>query len=353
MKIAIDARELQGKPTGVGRYLSELLAAWTALPAASAHEFILLRARRGRGGTAWEQLDAAPAGAPRRRRRAASPRRTPGRCARPVPMVVAIHDVSFAAHPEWFSWREGVRRRLLTRLARAPRGARADDLGVLEARDRAPPRHRCLEDRGDLSGRDVDGRCGGAGPSRSAPTPFRISLILFVGSVFNRRHMPELIEGFARLARRHSGARLEIVGDNRTTPRIDLRRPRTVVRRRRPDPAPLVRGRRGAAPLYRRRACLRLPVRLRGLRPDTARGAVGGHADRRARHADRARDLRPRGALRRRGPSPAPIEAALERALFDTAERARLLDASAGVLARYSWDECARRTLQILLACGR
>ena len=46
--------------------------------------------------------------------------------------------------------------------------------------------------------------------------------VLYVGSIFSRRHVPELIEGFTRLARRHPQARLEIVGDNRTTPRIDL-----------------------------------------------------------------------------------------------------------------------------------
>ena len=39
-------------------------------------------------------------------------------------MVVTIHDVSFAAHPEWFAWRERAsRRRLTTRLA-AARAAR-------------------------------------------------------------------------------------------------------------------------------------------------------------------------------------------------------------------------------------
>jgi hypothetical protein len=41
MRIAIDARELAGKPTGVGRYLSQILSAWTKLPGAAAHEFIL------------------------------------------------------------------------------------------------------------------------------------------------------------------------------------------------------------------------------------------------------------------------------------------------------------------------
>ena len=34
-----------------------------------------------------------------------------------VPLVVAMHDVSFAAHPEWYRWREGLRRRWLARLA--------------------------------------------------------------------------------------------------------------------------------------------------------------------------------------------------------------------------------------------
>ena len=43
--------------------------------------------------------------------------------ASPVPVVLTVHDVSFCAHPEWFSWREGMRRRLLTRRS-ARRAAR-------------------------------------------------------------------------------------------------------------------------------------------------------------------------------------------------------------------------------------
>src|SRR2546430_1127492 len=42
MRIAIDARELHGKPTGVGRFLGELLSAWKTLPEAQEHEFVLL-----------------------------------------------------------------------------------------------------------------------------------------------------------------------------------------------------------------------------------------------------------------------------------------------------------------------
>ncbi len=50
----------------------------------------------------------------------------------------------------------------------------------------------------------------------------RIRSVLFVGSIFARRHVPELIEGFARLARRRPDVSLEIVGDNRSRPAIDL-----------------------------------------------------------------------------------------------------------------------------------
>jgi len=42
----------------------------------------------------------------------------------------------------------------------------------------------------------------------------------------------------------------------------------------------------------------------------------------------------------------------LEAALFDPATRQRVLDAAPQVLERYSWQESARRTLQVLLAAA-
>ena len=41
MRIGIDARELCGHPTGVGRYLSGLLTAWSVDLRARDHEFFL------------------------------------------------------------------------------------------------------------------------------------------------------------------------------------------------------------------------------------------------------------------------------------------------------------------------
>src|SRR5439155_976287 len=58
----------------------------------------------------------------------------------------------------------------------------------------------------------------GRSPLRTEP------VVLFVGSIFNRRRVPELIRAFGRVARAHRDASLEIVGDDRTHPRQDLAR---------------------------------------------------------------------------------------------------------------------------------
>ncbi len=42
------------------------------------------------------------------------------------------------------------------------------------------------------------------------------------------------------------------------------------------------------------------------------------------------------------------IAAALSRLIYDEHDRRRVLDAAPGVLARYSWAEAARQTLEVL-----
>src|SRR5918992_314426 len=150
MRVAIDARELVGQPTGVGRYLSEILREWATMPGALEHELVFcapekieyegpLRAtiavEPGRG-TLWEQRSL-----PRLARTAgADVLFCPGYSgpvwgtAAAPPTVVAVHDVSFAAHPEWFRWREGLRRRLITR-ASARRAARVLTLTEFSKRE--------------------------------------------------------------------------------------------------------------------------------------------------------------------------------------------------------------------------
>ncbi|HEY6362430.1 MAG TPA: glycosyltransferase family 1 protein [Vicinamibacterales bacterium] len=342
MKIAIDARELRGKPTGVGRYLSELLAAWKAMPAASAHEIILLMPKSHHAGTAWEQLTL-----PGLVRRSGAdvlfaPAYT-GPLRAPVPMVVAIHDVSFAAHPEWFSWREGRRRRVLTRWS-ARRAARVLTISEFSKRE--------IVRRLGVDASKVAVTYPGVTAMAEAPAARTEPMVLYVGSIFSRRHVPELIEGFTQLARRLPETRLEIVGDNRTTPRINLDAivrasgvaDRIQIRSYVSDEE--LRG------LYRsaRAFAFLSDYEGFGLTPVEALSAGMPVV---VLDTPIAREIYGPAAIYVQRPDPGLVETALERAVTDTAERARLVDAAAGVLARYSWEECARRTLQILLACAR
>jgi glycosyltransferase involved in cell wall biosynthesis len=220
MKIAVDARELCGKPTGVGRYLRELLAEWNVSSEAGRHEWWLyapcapeLPARfagrvqvlPGRGGTRWEQWTLGRALAARRPDVLFAPGYSAPLLA-PCPIVVTIHDVSFAARPDWFTPREGARRRGLTRWS----GRRA----------------RLVLTVSEFSKREIVSRFAiAAGRVRVTPhgvrrfltqARAREPLVLYVGSIFERRHVDRLVEAFVtRVADALPDARLEIVGENR------------------------------------------------------------------------------------------------------------------------------------------
>lgn len=359
MRIAIDARELAGTPTGVGRYLAEILAAWRDLPGARAHEFLLYASQPlGLGespgtsvtvapgqGTLWEQgilpRLVASAGA----HVLFAPGYT-GPLLSSVPMVVTIHDVSFAAHPEWFAWREGLRRRVMTKLT-ARKAVKI--ITVSDFSKREIVRHL------GVSQSKVEVIYSGAtrlattapaeGGGDDAP-------VLFVGSIFNRRHIPELLAGFEEVAARHPNARLELVGHNRTQPHVDVdalvaqsrARERIRVRSYVVDEE--------LALLYGQARAFVFLSSYEGFAL-TPLEALGAGIPVVLLDTDIAREIYGPAATYVDRPEPARIAGALERALFDDVERARVLDAAAAQIERYSWRECAQRTLQVLLASAR
>jgi glycosyltransferase involved in cell wall biosynthesis len=363
MIIAIDARELAGRPTGVGRYLAELLRAWDALPGALGHEFALCAAATDvstpplprlrvshhvspGSGPWWEQRVlprlAARAGASVLFAPAYSGPLFPG-----MPMVVTIHDVSFAAHPEWFAPREGFRRRLTTRAAawRARRVVTVSDFSKREI-------VRCLGT--DASKIDVvySGATTFAGDAGEPPAgDAGAGRVLFVGSIFARRHVPALIEGFGRLARRRSGVTLEIVGDNRSRPPLDLE---ALVRSHAPDGRVRLRhyvSDAELAALYRGAAVFAFLSEYEGFGL-TPLDALAAGVPIVVLDTEVAREIYGPAAVYVSSPDPALVEAALDAALFDAETRGRVLDAAPHVLERYSWQESAQRTLQVLLAAA-
>ncbi len=242
MRIGIDGRELLGQPTGVGRYLANLCAEWTASAPYAGHELLLYTPRPARlpahgtertpggarmtavtvpgGGGFWWEQGSLP-------RRAAADGLDvffgPGYSVPlglRIPSVVTLHDVSFIAHPEWFGWREGPRRRwLAVRAAAAARTVVAvSDFSrqeILRHLDTAPDRVRVVHN-------------GVTAPVAAKPRPASTAgaaggpLILYVGALFARRRLPVLLAAFERVVRRLPGAELAIVGPDRTFPPEDL-----------------------------------------------------------------------------------------------------------------------------------
>ncbi len=133
---------------------------------------------------------------------------------RRTPVVLALHDVSFAAHPEWFSWHHGMQLRTLSRLSAR---AAAEVLTLSEF-----SKQEIVEHVGIAPGRMRIVRLGvSARFAATAPLDARPPLVLFVGTLLNRRHLPDLVRAFAPVARRHPDATLVLVGRNRTDPHED------------------------------------------------------------------------------------------------------------------------------------
>jgi glycosyltransferase involved in cell wall biosynthesis len=165
----------------------------------------------GAGGTWWEQGRLPQAVAQDHLDVFFSPAYTTALRLR-VPVVLAIHDVSFVAHPEWFGAREGLRRRWLT--------------------NRSAWKARTIITISEFSRREIMDRLGvpadriiviapGVQPLTTERAD-RSGGVLYVGSIFNRRRLPDLIRAFAPLARRDPSLTLDLVGDNRTRPHQDL-----------------------------------------------------------------------------------------------------------------------------------
>ena len=347
MRIGIDARELCGKPTGVGRHLAGLLGAWSVDAAASRHTFVLyahqavstplqnreMRVIPGPPGTIWEQLALWKAAKQDHLDVFFAPGYTSPLLLK-IPTVLLVHDISFVAHPEWFRWKEGLRRRLLTRWSSEHAKL---VLTVSESARREIMSHFGLA--------DSRVRCVYPGVvSLGGSDGFKDPVVLFVGSVFNRRHIPDLIRAFKPIAKRHPSARLEIVGDNRTHPHEDL--PGIVAKEQlgaqvsiRPyvSDAEL-------SELYGHARAFALLSEYEGFGHPPLE-ALGSGVPSVVLDTAVAREVCGNAALFvKNGDIPA-ITAALNSLLFDEEVRRRVLHAAPDVLARYSWTRAAAETM--------
>ena len=357
LRIGIDARELMGDVTGVGRYLGEILTRWTARADSDRRQFYLYApeplpltfapgttvmrvAGQGSGrGTWWEQTHL---------RRAIrrdpldvffAPAYTAPLAVR-TPMAVTIHDISFVAHPEWYRPREGLRRRLLTR--RAAHAAAVVFTDSEFSRSELETRLDVTPSRIVVIPPGVTSRAGAAA-ERSAREP----LVLFVGTLFNRRRLPDLIAAFALATRDIAAARLVVVGGDRTWPPQDL---------------PAVATQHGVSGrvefrsyagdhelngLYQRASVFAFLSEYEGFGM-TPLEAMSADVPAVVLDTPVAREVYGNAAIfAAPGDIPGTAEA-IRRLLSDQSVGAGILQSASSVLARYSWDLAADRTLEHL-----
>jgi glycosyltransferase involved in cell wall biosynthesis len=364
IEIAVDAREMGGRPTGVGRYLASLLNAWRSMPAAANCRFSLYvperhdpklsglafeptdgspqqRAVRVRGsGTWWEQVSLPLALARTRSDVLFAPAYSAPLATR-LPIVLVIHDLSFIAHPEWFRPRERIRRSAIVRLA-SRRAAAVITIsefskGEIVRHLRLPPETITVVPCGISAVSPVERRDDAVEP-----------MLLYAGSIFNRRRLPDLIRGFSLLVRDNPAARLEIVGDNRTYPHQDLD---AIAREEQVAERVAVRS------YVSDDVLLDLYARARGFvflsdyegfgLPPLEAMAAGVPVV--LLDTPVAREVCGEAALYVRAGDIGGLARTLEQLLFDADIRRRLAERAKRLLVRYSWDKAAAATLGVLL----
>lgn len=351
LRIGIDARELLGATTGVGRYLGELVTRWAARPDAGGRRLVLYspapieialdgkaierRVLPGGRGTWWEQTRL------RRAVRADAPDVffAPAYTApigTPMPLAVTIHDVSFCAHPEWFRPREGVRRRWLTRHAARRAAVVFTDSqfsrSEIVARLGADPSKITVVAPGITSRAHAH-----AGRARER-------LVLFAGSLFNRRRLPDLIAAFARASSDLPDARLVIAGDDRTYPPQDLGAvaaqhgvaDRVAIKRYVADAE--------LADLYGRASVFAFLSEYEGFGM-TPLEALSAGVPSVVLDTAVAREVYGDAAVFVRRGDIADTAHQLRRLLTDRAAAQAIVDRAGAILARYSWDAAADATL--------
>jgi glycosyltransferase involved in cell wall biosynthesis len=388
MRIGIDARELGGHVTGVGRILGSLLREWSNSSLARAHEFVLyapeplegLGARVARGsdvrlprvgpapgappgiadsrqfhtrevagapGTWWEQMRLPKAMAGDGLDVFFAPAYTAPLRTR-VPFVVFIHDVSYVVHPEWFSLRDGIRRRWLTELT----AGKAQSIVTPSqfSRSEVIEHLRVPEQLVHVVVPGIDRPASaqpGPASSPAGASAHGEARVLYVGSILNRRHVPDLIRAVSMLAHSRPDVSLDIVGDDRTFPPEDLGAAIA-----HPGLDGRVRWHRYVTDaqlleLYGRARAFAFLSEYEGLGMTPLEALAAGvppvvydTAVARESYAD--------AALYVRVGDPAGVVQALERALFDEQTRSAVLAAAPTTLARYEWPRAAREMLTVI-----
>ncbi len=237
MRIGIDGRELEGRPTGVGRYLKSLLRRFAEN---DRHEFIIYSTAPVALPAEWKRVASRvlPGGPPFRWEQRSLPKAlgadridvlfSPAYSCplfTSIPRVTAIHDLSFFARPEEFGMTHGLRLRVMARWsARGSRSVLAfSEFTRSEIRRRLGPA-AAEKTVVVLHGPDDELPSGSSRESSRKALELEdgAAYVITVGTVLRRRNVSMLVRAVARLRQQRSNVRLGIIGENRSHPFEDV-----------------------------------------------------------------------------------------------------------------------------------
>jgi glycosyltransferase involved in cell wall biosynthesis len=242
MNIAIDSRSLE-RPSGVGRYLSNLLKYWRT---DKEHKFVLyfkdkipkgdlvksdnfekkiLRNPFGFSSNFFFQHFLLPYNLKKDKADFFfSPfYLKPFYC--PTRSSIVLHDISYEVHPEWFDFKSQFILRLLSKFS----AETADKIFTVSnfSKNEIVRHYKIDSDKITVTYPAPDKdfvKVGDLNRIKAVKDKYGLGdrFILSVGSIFNRRHIPEIIEAFAKVLREYPGYQLLIIGKNCTHPFLDI-----------------------------------------------------------------------------------------------------------------------------------
>jgi glycosyltransferase involved in cell wall biosynthesis len=234
MIIGIDGRELEGKPTGIGNYLGHILERVrlpsgarlqmyfkteipVELPKIEAEKIVLYS--KG-SNLIWQQTTLCKELHKREVLLFFSPANSGPWFYKGINLIT-VHDLSYFRYPEWFSFKERISRKLNTYISLR----KADRIYVVSNFV-----GKEIQKRFSVDSNRIRVTSNGVTSKRCDPEQRQIlrksygydsdKIVLYVGTILNRRHVPELIQSMSKLDR---SIRLAVIGENRTYPHQDLR----------------------------------------------------------------------------------------------------------------------------------
>ncbi|OGZ32714.1 MAG: hypothetical protein A2V69_00765 [Candidatus Portnoybacteria bacterium RBG_13_40_8] len=234
MKIGIDCHNLEGKRTGAARYLMNLLKYWAEANA----EFILYFKNQipddipesknfqkkilKSGSNFWfEHILLLKAIKKDGIGIFFSPSYVlPLKIPKNIKTVVAIHDISYEAHPEWYSWQN----RILLKWISKKSAKKADMIFVCSefTKNEILKYYKVESEKVFIIPLGVGEEFAPRNSDEGTAYGIKDKFIFYVGAIFNRRFIPEIIEAFKKTTTRLPEYQFLISGPNYTHPFIDI-----------------------------------------------------------------------------------------------------------------------------------